>query len=249
MINEKLVKYEDYFNSAVLVLNLKKLRAEKDPLQDGIKFVAEHPQCFSFDQDILNYCFSKEYLHLSNRFDRFVTSERAERKPIRDVIYHFTGPNPTPDFRDPLNRLYFEYFAKTPWFNADMIGRMYDGIRQIHHETQSRALWLSKALAGKRRAFFAPPNNLTQLKNVFAVDDNEEIIFATNIESIKNLIDSMKNSNGEKLYFIVTGNFPIVRMELTRAGFVDGRDFFNATIFLSEIHGVPMNSYPIVKAM
>ena len=249
LINEKIVAYEDYFNAAVMFINLERLRKEKETLQRGIKFLVEHPQCISFDQDILNYCFTKEYVHLSSRFDRFITSERAERKPPRDVIYHFTGPNPTPDFRDPLNRLYFDYFVKTPWFNAESISHIYDGVRQIQHELQSRTIWMSKVMAGRQRAFFVPPNNLEPMKKVFGVDDNDEVILAIGMESLQQLIDSMKKSKGAKLYFILTAQFPGVQATLTREGFKDGRDFVNGLIFLSEAHGVPMNSYPLIKAL
>ena len=249
LINEKIVAYENYFNSAVLILNLKILRDKITALNDGMKFIAEHTECFCFDQDILNYCFTKEYVHLSSRFDRFVTSERAERRGVRDVIYHFTGPNPTPDFRDPLNRLYFDYFVKTPWFNAESIGHIYDGVRQIQHELQSRTIWMSKVMAGRQRAFFVPPNNLEPMKKVFGVDDKEEVILAIGMESLKQLIDSMKKSNGAKLYFILTAQFPGVHATLTREGFKDGKDFVNGLIFLSEAYGVPMNSYPLIKAL
>ena len=227
LINSGMVKYEDYFNVAVMSANLDKLRAEKQTLQRGMDFVFNTPECVAHDQDILNYCFGNDYVHLPNRFDRFVTSERAEKQPVRNVIYHFTGPNPTMDFRDPLNRLYFQYFD----------------------ECQSRALWLSKAMAGKQRAFFALPNNLDVLRKIFGIDDGEEVILAIADESLKQLAESMKKSKGKKLYFIMAGNFPLIHAELTKAGFVDGKDFVNGTIFMSEMQGVPMNSYPLVKAM
>ena len=249
LINSETISYENYFNSAVLLINLEKWRETENILGSGIKFVSEHTECFCFDQDILNYSFTNDYVHLPNIFDRFVTSERAEKQPVRNVIYHFTGPNPTMNFRDPLNRLYFQYFAKTPWFNADTLWRMYDGVRQIQHECQSRALWLSKVLAGKKRAFFTSQSNINLLKKAFGVDESEEVILSTDNKSIQKLIDSMKKSHGHKLYFIVMGSFQIYRAELTKAGFVEGKDFINGTVFLSERQGVPMNSYTLVKAM
>ena len=249
LISSEKVKYEDYFNVAVMSANLDKLRAEKQTLQRGMEFVFDTPECVAHDQDLLNYCFGNDYVHLPNRFDRFITSERAEKQSVRNVIYHFTGSNPTMNFRDPLNRLYFQYFEKTPWFNADALGRMYDGVRQIQHECQTRALWLSKVLAGKQRAFFTSQSNLNLLKRAFSVENSEEIILSNDKNALQSLIHSIKKSHGKKLYFIVTGNFQFFRAELTKAGFVDGKDFVNGTIFLSEIQGVPMNSYPLVKAM
>ncbi|MBR5913064.1 MAG: glycosyltransferase family 8 protein [Selenomonadaceae bacterium] len=249
LINSEMVKYEDYFNVAVMSINLDKLREDRQILQRGMEFVFNTPECVAHDQDILNYCFANDYVHLPNRFDRFVTSERVERQPVRNVIYHFTGPNPSMNFRDPLNRLYFQYFAKTPWFNADTFGRLYDGVRQIQHECQSRAMGLSKMMSGKRRAFFTSQTNVNVVKKAFGVEDGEELILNVDDKAIHKLIDSMKKSHGRKLYFIVTGSFSFFREELEKAGFVDGKDFVNGTVFLSEIQGVPMNSYPLVKAM
>ena len=233
-----------------MFINLERLKNEDNTLRDGIKWRAEHTQCICFDQDIYNYCFGNDYIHLSSRFDRFVTSERAERKLPRNVIYHFTGPNPTPDLSDSLNRLYFEYFVKTPWFNAESIGHIYEGILSMQYELSSQTLWMSKAMVGKQRAFFVPSDNLEAITEFFGIDDDEEVILAIDgVESSKQLIKSMKRSKGTKLYFIIAANFHLIQAELRRAGFQDGRDFVNGLIFLSEAHGVPMDSYPLIKAL
>jgi len=253
MCRDGFVKDEDYFNSGVLLMNLTKFRNEKENIMNGIKFRMKHPDYLHFDQDILNYCFSTKYLKVPTKFNCFVRNERRNKRGIESKIYHYLGSSYgqgiTPHMQDSFNRLWFKYFEKTPWFNAESIGHIYDGVRQIQHELQSRAIFISKVMAGRQRAFFVPPNNLEPMKKVFGVDDNEEVILAIGMESLKQLIDSMKKANGSKLYFILTIQFPGVQATLTREGFKDGKDFVNGLMFLSEAQGVPMNSYPLIKAL
>jgi len=253
MCHDGFVKDDDYFNAGVLLVNLEYLNKENELIGKGIHFQSQHPNYIHFDQDILNWCFSTKYLKVPTKFNCFVRNERRNRRGVESKIYHYLGSSYgqgiTPHMQDPFNRLWFKYFEKTPWFNAESIGHIYDGVRQIQHELQSRAIFMSKVMAGRQRAFFVPPNNLEPMKKVFGVDDKEEVILAIGAESFKQLVDSMKKSNGSKLYFIITSQFPGVQAALTRAGFKDGKDFLNGLMFLSEAHGVPMNSYPLIKAL
>ena len=253
MCHDGFVKDDDYFNAGVLLVNLDYLSRESELIGKGIHFQSQHPNYIHFDQDILNWCFSTKYLKVPTKFNCFVRNERRNRRGVESKIYHYLGSSYgqgiTPHMQDPFNRLWFKYFEKTPWFNAESIGHIYDGVRQIQHELQSRAIFMSKVMAGRQRAFFVPPNNLEPMKKVFGVDANEEVILAIGAESFKQLVDSMKKSNGSKLYFIITAQFPGVQAALTRAGFKDGKDFLNGLMFLSEAHGVPMNSYSLIKAL
>jgi len=72
-----LVKVEDYFNAGVLLIDLNRLRNEIKTLENGIKFIAENPRYYFFDQDILNYTFSTRTLKLPNRFNRHVGYARS----------------------------------------------------------------------------------------------------------------------------------------------------------------------------
>ncbi|MBR5913815.1 MAG: hypothetical protein IKZ58_05595 [Selenomonadaceae bacterium] len=252
LINEKIVTYENYFNAAIIFMNLKRLRNEQEILSKGIKWRIEHSQCICFDQDIWNYCYANDYVHLPNRFDRFVTSERAEKQPIRDVIYHFTGPNPTLDFSDELNRLYFQYFAKTPWFTKDIIKRLGESVKKILTEKTAElrilALQMTTLMSGKTRAFFIPANTLDIVKIVFKIKEYEDII-QENQESYNDLLESMESSRDKKVFFILFEDYYKLREILIQAGFVEGCDFINAMMFLPDTNGVELNTYELVRNM
>ena len=60
----------------------------------------------------------------------------------------------------------------------------------------------------------------------------------------------MRNSAGKKIYFILMGEiYPQLRAVLIQLGFVEWRDFINGEIFLSEMHGVKFDSYPLIANM
>ena len=249
-ITANLVKYEDYFNSGVMLMNLDYLRGVEDKIMDGVKWYGEHEkECIAFDQDILNYLFSKTYLKLPPKFNSFIYHERDIKKAtkIERVIYHYTHPHLKLDLNDTFNRFWIKHFVKTPWFNEETIEHLYAGTQGLHVELKNFAVQVSAAMSGKTRAFFILPHNVDATKKIFYIRDDEEIILADNPDSLQKLIDAMKLSAGKKIFFIVIPEFPF--QILVQASFVPGEDFLNGMAFLSEAHGVPLESHPLVKAL
>ena len=250
LVANNFVGYNDYFNAGVLLLNLKVLRNDDKRIIQGLKFLGENPYMTWFDQDVLNYLYSKNYVRLPEKFDVFINVEREmpeRRGRIRKAIYHYVFVYLQLDTSDPLNRLWLKYFAKTPWFDEDTIGRLYAGFRQVHVGLKNSLINLSAAMVGKRREFFAAPKDVDAFKKIFSIRNDEKIITADNNDSLNKLLDAMKRARGKKVFFIMLPNFPF--QILTQAGFTPGNDFVNGLEFLSEAQGVPLNSYPLIQAM
>ena len=212
LLSEGLVRYEDYFNSGLLVMSLKYLRRAEEFIMSGIKWRGEHPQCNCFDQDIWNYLFSKNYLRLPEKFDRFICNERSQgRSQIQSAIYHCTSPTLGLDMSDPFNRLWMRYFMKTPWFNEDTIGKLYKDFRenyiQLYDDMGNFMRRFSATMSNRTRAFFILSTDVDFLKKAFFIRDNEEIIFADNETAIPNLVYSMGKSQGRKLFFILVPSY------------------------------------------
>lgn len=253
LLSEGLVRYEDYFNSGLLVMNLKYLRRAEEFIMRGIKWRGEHPQCNCFDQDIWNYLFSKNYLRLPEKFDRFICNERSQgRSQIQSAIYHCTSPTLGLDMSDPFNRLWMRYFMKTPWFNEDTIGKLYKDFRenyiQLYDDMGNFMRRFSATMSNRTRAFFILSTDVDFLKKAFFIRDNEEIIFADNETAIPNLVYSMGKSQGRKLFFILVPNFQAISELLEQIDFVPGKDFLNGWIFLPS-RDIPLNSYSLIQAM
>lgn len=249
LIVQKLVAYDDYFNAGVLLLNLNFLRGDDESINRGLKFLSEHPQMVWLDQDVLNYLYAANHLKLSEKFDVFVDVERTKSAEVkaRRAIYHYAVEALSLNTGDALNRLWMEYFMRTPFFDADTIGRLYAGFRQTQIGLKQLLLIMSTTLRDRRRSFFVDPRNSDSIKKIFAVRADEEIIPTDGQAPPKKLLDAMKKSRGKKIFFICVPNFPFGA--LIQAGFVFGKDFVNGLDFLSEAQGVPSKFHALVKAM
>lgn len=249
LIVQKLVAYDDYFNAGVLLLNLNFLRNDEASINRGLKFLSEHPQMIWLDQDVLNYLYAANYVKLAEKFDVFVDVERTKSAKVkaRRAIYHYAVEALTLDTSDDLNRLWVNYFMRTPFFDAETIGRLYNGFRQAQINLKRLILNMSTILRDRRRVFFVNPQNADWLKKNFSVRNDEEIILADKQDSLKKLLDAMKKARGKKIFFIVVPNFPFG--VLAKEGFIFGKDFVNGFDFLSEAQGVPSNYHALVKAM
>lgn len=247
------VKPEDYFNSGVLLMNLNLLRGEEETILAGVKFKAEHLQYKQFDQLIFNYCFATRALKLPVKFNRFVGRARAKNELLDEKIYHYAGVALTLEMSDPFNRLWMEYFMRTPFLDIEVFARLYKEISNLCNFLKERSLNLAISMAGKTRAFFIAPAQIDAMKNFFEIRDDELIILAEDEKSIPKLLDAMKNFKGEKIFFIMLETFRkkyLMPDLLTKAGFTLNKDFIKGWTLLSDDKGgTPYNSYSMVKAM
>lgn len=248
------VKPENYFNSGVLLMNLKLMRNEYETVINGMKFISENPRYRTvLDQTLLNYCFSSRSLMLPIKFNQiaYLWFRRKETN-IGQGIYHLTGDNPQLNLKNYFNRLWMNYFIRTPWFNEDALDRLYDGYLKIRNDLETQTAKTSAIVSGKTRAFFVEPAKIESIKKFFLIRDDELIIPAENEDSIQKLLDAMKTTQGKCVFFIMPKkflkeNFPFDR--LTKEGFVQDKDFLKGWEYLSDSYGNPFNTHPLIQAM
>ena len=245
-----IVKDTDYFNAGVFVMNLKRLRGEEEKILDGMKFRGEHPEFWMFDQCIWNYCFSTEYLKLPLKFNREVFKVRTQDGGrVEKKIYHFTANNSFWSFgldtRDNLNRLWLDYFIKSPWFDSETFGRICETVKTLDANLKMNMLKLSSVMNVKSRVFILRERDLKsfdKLSEIFFIKDDEEVIILSEEMTVQNLLDKMNVRRGKNFFFVVVPNFPF--KALTDSGFVFGEDFLNGMEFLSAC-----DFYRFVEAM
>ena len=256
LITESLVKMEDYFNSALIMMNLDYLRKVEKYIMDGIKWRGEHLQCSCFDQDIWNYLFAKNYLKLPGKFDQFAGDERTTERnlSLRKVIYHFSGTDKGYGVKlhlsDPLNRLWMNYFIKTPWFDVDTIAGLTNGmVNQIFNKAlgkwTARTKKYSATLAGKTRAFVISDDKSVKWikENYGKLNEDEFIVYDGDPQKLVKNILARRN---DKAFFIRVGSLSGVLMEL---GLVEGEDFINSMSFLKMEKPKSINTHSIVLTM
>lgn len=251
-----IVRIEDYLNDGVLLINLKKFRAEDSLLNWGVNHVPkEYMQFADGSQQYFNICFSSQSLKLPTKFNTFVYYVRdGALKNISRRIYHYVEGNIYRGLRldttDVFSKLFFKYFIKTPFFDEDTLGNIFDGFKQIYVERQNFSIEMSAIISGKSRAFVTMSQNVEAMKKIFYVSESEEIFQIDSQDWFPKLVNTMKESFGKKIFIILAvGMYPQLGAALTQAGFLEGRDFINGEIFLSEMHGVPLNLYPLIMRM
>lgn len=243
-VRENIVKEENYFNSGVMLMNLKVLRNEEDNILTGIKFRGEYPKFTLFDQEIFNQCFETRVINLPVKFNRIIKESRNNGIfSISKEIYHYAGGKVGLglSISDPFNRLWWSYFIRTPWFNVDTIDK-------IINDTSNSMLKLSDVPPSKARVFIVDEQHAYQIEKNFSVQDEEEVIVVDteSEDSLQSLTDLMDSGKGKKIFFI---GVPNVAPKLKEMRFVEGKDFFNVFTFYSPAWANLTNNYNLILEM
>ncbi len=246
IIRAGIVVAEDYFNSGVILFDLSKLPTNF--FADGVRFLVNNPRCSSPAQDILNAFFAENYFKLDNHFDSFVTCEEVRDYPAEKKIYHFGGHSVGLDMSDGLQRLWMDYFWRSPWCDVQVIGNFYEEFGNYDTEIKNLLMNLSSSLIGKKRAFITFAAYVDAIKKFFDASDKELLVIETFID-FNELIGAIKKLRKKYVFFSMVENFTIMRDIFSGIGLVENKDFFNGLNFLAKSHGYQFKSYRFVKAM
>ncbi len=245
------VKAEDYFNSGVLLMSLDCLR--KPEIQaiifEGAVYYSEHPELNYFDQDILNYRFAGNYLKLQPKFNFLTIPGKAANHKIQPAIYHYCHIFLEFDTKNVFNRLWFETFMRTDWYDIKIFGQIHNELQDFYTQEQNLKISMSMILSGKRRSFFTVPQNFGEMAKHFMIGEKEKMFDASHPAATELLIQEMKKNHKTELYFLLVGNFGEISRKLTAAGFREGFDYVDATLFFAEKHGRPVNTHFIVQRL
>lgn len=235
LVKDNLVEYDDYFNCDILLIKVKFFRDNFKDILKASKFVYENGYLYA-EQDIINYLFSKKYFKLPWKFNTMLISLRLfTPKPhnLEDRIYHFSGSQrPSLDTDDIFNRLYFDYFLKTPWINADMLGNIDKSIRKNIDDYRDYILTFINSLSKRQRAFFIDDEHLEIVKQIFEIKDYELVISSS--EGIEEFLKKITALKEEKIFFLFVNSYIRMSNYLSSNNFVESRDYVNGFIFLSE---------------
>lgn len=106
-------KERGYFNSGVLLINLKKWR-EHDISTKVLQFIKDNPSKLLYpDQDGLNVVLQDKWLKLDEKWN--VRANRMNKINTKPAIIHFTGKNKPWNGNPPCRKGYLKYLAKTEW--------------------------------------------------------------------------------------------------------------------------------------
>ena len=119
-IDKKWVKRDQYFNSGVILMDLKQIRQDGNLLTYFIdiynKDYKSHVKYPMIDQDILNMIFKGKVCYLDSKWNKFTNYVREVEVKMLPGIYHFAGDNfiNYSHFTD-LDKNYLELREEVPW--------------------------------------------------------------------------------------------------------------------------------------
>lgn len=103
-----------YFNSGLLLINLKRWREQKISSQ-VIQFIKANPEKLALlDQDALNAVLYNRWLRLDDKWN-YTTSHCAELPLEKAAILHFTGPDKPWNSKSPFRKEYLKYLKASLW--------------------------------------------------------------------------------------------------------------------------------------
>ena len=107
---------EHYFNSGVIIMNLKKIRQDVNLFAEGVKFFEHYRHCTKFpDQDFLNKLFQTKTLIIDSKFNFFAICATLQTS-LEDTIWHFAGDKPwNIHLGNPVEVLYWQYLKESAW--------------------------------------------------------------------------------------------------------------------------------------
>ncbi len=251
-----LVKPQNWFNVDVLIIKPSFMQENFETILNACKFIYDN-KYYLFENDALNYLFSENYLKLPYRFNSIVNDIRRVDPPpyhLEKAIYHYAGPGkPNFNTNDVFNKLFFEYFLKTPWANAEMFGNLNNALekmfKQIQNNSKINLLHFANLLSERSRAFLCEKNFQEPAHQIFAIKPDELML---DIEiGIEKIVQELNEKKGSIILFVMIGNYLQVRNFLLSQNFVEGVDFVNGFEFLSERHGLKFNfdSRSLVQAL
>ncbi|OAM92862.1 Lipopolysaccharide biosynthesis protein, LPS:glycosyltransferase [Pelosinus fermentans] len=107
------MQIEKYFNSGVLVLNLKYIRENHCLAKEAFDFLETHQERAFQDQDALNFLFQKKYLPLHEDFNSFAMVKGDKYESGK--IWHWAWNKPWDRFISMVDILYWKYLSLTSW--------------------------------------------------------------------------------------------------------------------------------------
>lgn len=116
-----IIPQDKYFNSGIMIMNLKYIRGKYSLLKESIKVLEKFPECIFPDQDALNYLFFNKVLFLDRKYNLFTKLINTSSNIDVKSIFHFAGVKIEYGVDSYPYRLLWYYLKKTPWISSPEI--------------------------------------------------------------------------------------------------------------------------------
>ena len=270
IIRDGTVACEDYFNSGVLIFNLDKMRAVFNEngklLNECLQVLQKYQGKINFlDQDALNVVFNKRYFKLSGKFNWDLCHDMRWKKPMKLApwIYHFNGAIIRLDSKFPHNRIWLNYYMKTPFCTPEAIGNLFTDMANRIDEANQEIVRLSNWIKGiipiissRQKIYFTDLNAWENISRLFGIRRGDILVDASKSNSTEILIRELQmnkspNLTNKRIAMININDSKIydeLQQKLTDAGFVLNVDFINLTSSI-QVKQIEYDTQKIVNEM
>ena len=234
-VRSGIFKWNDYFNSGVLVIDLNQLRESEigtNLLEHCLQIRKDlGVEARLLDQDALNFIFKKNFLKLPAKFNRLVFLARRLGNPKtagREII-HYAGQTLETKFDDDFNKIWFKYFCRTPFCTPETLLDLVESVQYSIMQTNS--LWnrVVNLSTTRFRGFFVYPKDAGKIVELIGKNDADIGLNASFPNAIDNLISVMEENRDNIIFFINISDtvYPNLREKLICRGFKEYTDFIN----------------------
>ena len=175
---------------------------------------------------------------------------------IDKAVYHYVSTSLKIQMSDIYNRLWFEYFMRTPFCMPESFEHLFDTANESFRDFARLFTSVPKlysASMSHERVFFLCPKNVKTVLHFFSRNEKDLLVDATQDNSIEFLAQMMDELHGRKIFIICLNRdaYEKISKYLTAKGFVENEDFFNGTPFLEIGDGqnISLRNSPFISAM
>jgi hypothetical protein len=208
-------------------------------------------ECRFFDQEILNYFFSRDYFSLPWNYNILQHWDRewGSTEPV-EGIYHYMGRTLRLDSQEPRDLIFYEAFVKTPWCDAGFICTYHKVIRDIiakaleinlNFNHKATTVWIKR-----KRVFVGAKTDEAKLREMFCLLPEEPFV---PIDEGWEKGLTLPYELGSHVYVFFINNFDKLKEKLDEAGWQEWEDYMNGQLLIMPHPGRLLDEYRIFRAM
>lgn len=153
------IDYQAYFNSGILLINLKNINLNIDFVKESMRLLSEYEK-FS-DQDVLNTLLKDKVKFIDKKYNFLINLQKSpDEKLAKQIktkaILHFAGYlKPWNCNNSDVIKLYYSYLTKTPWIRTqnDLIECLSSGAEENYQKINLKNSLLYKEKNGSFETF------------------------------------------------------------------------------------------------
>lgn len=257
MCDQGILPRDMYFNAGVMVLDIEKIRRERDLFCESMDFFVRYPNCRFADQDALNYIFQGKVAYLPDRYNFFTIQLRNNNNLLpQKAIYHFAG-----DVIHVHNPMFFDtYFfsalCESPWGRGEEICRYVQSIVLEKQKTYDMLRYCMSRIANrkcKRVIFGAKSELLDEIQSFIHLEPDKDYYVDNAADLQGHMVNGvqvespecLKGESRDNIFVIVLScnHYYDIREQLMRYGLSENVDFIDGRALLSGEKGGYLKNY------